>query len=257
MLELAAVCLLAVTQAMSGEAIAEKIANRIADDERTGQITFTLRDSKGRERERTARLAVRETDEVSRMLLLFDRPANIRDTAFLSFDYVAPEAADETWLFLPSTERVRRIPSTDRSGRFMATELTYGDVKDDFKFGLADYDFEAGGEKNGRLVLIGTSKSPQVARETGYGGFRAEIDPETWFPMLIDFADPEGEPLKTIEVNEVQRVGDSWTAKSFEVVNHKTGRSTSVRVDDSRVARGLSATLFDARDLDRAGSQLP
>lgn len=258
MLSLLAASVLALANpSMTGDEIAAQIAARPSDDDRTGRITFILRDKKGRERERSARMAISEAEGTNRMLLLFDSPANIRDTAFLNHDQKGANAPDETWLFLPSTEQVRQIPTSDRSDRFMATELTYGDVQDDFKFEVSDYLFEAGPPTNDRVVLLGTAKSDAAAKETGYGSFRAEIDPETWFPRLIDFAGPDGSPLKTITVHELKQVGASWTAQAFEVVNHQTGRSTVVRVEDTRTVEGFEPGLFDATRLDRAGLDLP
>lgn len=164
---------------MTGDAIAKNIADRPNADPRKGTITFVMQD-KGNARTRAARMLRTETDATHRLLLAFDTPASIRGTSFLSYDHKAASKVDETWLYLPATSRTRRVPASDRADSFMGTELSYGDVKDSFIFGLADYTFSSGGRAaNGRYVLKGEAKSAQIARETGYGGFTAEVDSAT------------------------------------------------------------------------------
>ncbi|MEO1488547.1 MAG: outer membrane lipoprotein-sorting protein [Pseudomonadota bacterium] len=242
---------------MSGSQIAAKVAQRANDDPRKGAITFEIV-SKGKSRRRTAAMVRTETGATHRLLLAFDKPSSIKGTTFLSYDHKAAQKTDETWLFLPATERTRRVPASDRSDSFMGTELSFGDVKDSFKFGLADYTFSSGGKSaNGSLILKGKAKSDAIARQIGYGSFTAEIDPKTWFPRVINFNDPAGRKLKTIVVRDVKRVGDSWTATDFRVSNHRTGRATLVTVAGLSAASGVSNSLFDPSRLDRAAGRMP
>lgn len=242
---------------MSGDAIARNIADRPNADPRKGTITFVMQD-KGRSRTRAARMLRTETNATHRLLLAFNNPASIRGTSFLSYDHKAASKTDETWLYLPATSRTRRVPSSDRAGSFMGTELSYGDVKDSFIFGLADYSFSSGGRAgNGRYILTGKAKTTQIAREIGYGGFTAEVDPATWFPRAITFTEPGGRKFKTITVRGLEKVGAAWTATDFTVTNHLTGRSTKVTVSGLAKATNADESLFDPARLDRASGRMP
>ncbi|OBV10826.1 outer membrane lipoprotein-sorting protein [Erythrobacter dokdonensis] len=242
---------------MTGDAIARNIAERPNADPRKGTITFVMQD-KGRSRTRAARMLRTETGATHRLLLAFDTPASIRGTSFLSYDHKAASKVDETWLYLPATSRTRRVPASDRADSFMGTELSYGDVKDSFIFGLADWTFSAGGRAdNGRYILKGAAKSARIAREIGYGGFTAEVDPATWFPRSITFTDPAGKRLKTISVRKLEKVGASLTATDFTVTNHVTGRATVVTVSGLAKATGADDALFDPARLDRASGRMP
>lgn len=242
---------------MSGDAIARNIADRPNADPRKGTITFVMQD-KGRSRTRAARMLRTETNATHRLLLAFNNPASIRGTSFLSYDHKAVSKTDETWLYLPATSRTRRVPASDRADSFMGTELSYGDVKDSFIFGLADYTFSSGGRAgNGRYSLTGKAKTAQIAREIGYGGFTAEVDPATWFPRTITFTDPAGKRLKTIAVRKLEKVGASLTATDFIVTNHATGRSTKVTISGLAKASNADDTLFDPARLDRASGRMP
>ncbi|MEE4154700.1 MAG: outer membrane lipoprotein-sorting protein [Erythrobacter sp.] len=240
-----------------GSTIAKNIADRANADPRKGRITFEMQ-NKGRSRTRAAQMVRTETGQTHRLLLAFDTPSSIRGTSFLSYDHKAANRTDETWLFLPATSRTRRVPSSERADSFMGTELSFGDVKDSFKFGLADYTFSSGGRAaNGRYILKGTAKSPKIAREIGYGGFTAEIDPASWFPRVITFTDPGGRRLKTISVSDLEKVGSSWTATDFTVTNHLTKRSTKVTVSRLARATGAEEALFDPARLDRVAGRMP
>ncbi len=242
---------------MTGDAIAKNIADRPNADPRKGTITFVMED-KGRSRSRAAKMLRTETKATHRLLLAFDTPASIRGTSFLSYDHKAASRTDETWLYLPATSRTRRVPASDRADSFMGTELSFGDVKDSFMFGLADYTFSSGGRAaNGRYILKGEAKTAQIAREIGYGGFTAEVDPTTWFPRVIAFTDPGGRRLKTISVRKLEKVGTSWTATDFTVTNHLTKRSTKVTVSGLARASGAEETLFDPARLDRVAGRMP
>lgn len=139
----------------------------------------------------------------------------------------------------------------------MGTELTYGDVKDSFKFGLGDYKFTYGGKtKSGRHILKGKAVSAAKAKKLGYGGFVAHIDPATNFPRFISFTDPSGRKLKTVSVKKMQKVGSSWMATQFTVANSRTGRSTTVTISNLTRSGGLSGKLFDPKLLDRVASRM-
>jgi len=251
-------CLGASAQgSLTGEEIARKIADRPNADPRKGTITFVMQ-YKDRSRKRQARMLRTETGATHRLLLAFDQPASIRGTSFLSYDHKSASKTDETWLYLPATSRTRRVPASDRADSFMGTELSFGDVKDSFIFGLADYDFSSGGRAgNGRYILKGKARNARVAREIGYGGFTAEIDPATWFPRRITFTDPAGKRLKTIAVRKLDKVGASWTATDFVVTNHLTGRLTKVSLSGLARASNANDNLFDPARLDRVSGRMP
>ena len=57
--------------------------------------------------------------------LRFDRPRDIKGTAFLSFTHAV--GADDQWLYLPALKRVKRISSNNKSGPFLGSEFAYED----------------------------------------------------------------------------------------------------------------------------------
>ena len=142
------------------EALAAEIAARPANKGRVGTMHFVLRNSAGRERRRSAALIHSQLEDATRIAIVFRQPASIRGTAFLSHDHHARQ--DQNWLFVPATDRVRRLPASDHRDYFMGTDLTYGDIKNDFKFPLDEWHFTAAeriadGERD-RYALHGVAR---------------------------------------------------------------------------------------------------
>lgn len=227
--------------------LAERVFNRTANEGRVGVMSFRLTNGSGSVRERRALMAHSQVDDFVRVAIFFTAPASIRDTAFLT--YSASDRSEENWLFLPATERVRRLPASERGDYFMGTDLTYGDIRDDFKFRLDDWDFSIGGDDPRGTQLLGRVKSDQIAREIGYSAFDAIIDNNTLFPIQIEFADREGAPLKRVEILQQEEVGGAWTAMKFSVENIQRNHRTDVSFENMRYVPGLRDEVFNPTSL--------
>lgn len=227
--------------------VAANVAERPANEGRVGEMHFRLVNEAGAERTREALMIHSDTGDVVKLGIFFTAPAAIRDTGFLSHD--ADEGADENWLFLPAIERVRRLPSADRADYFMGTDLTYGDISDDFKFELEQWRF-SGGETVSRdgvahATLNGEAASAEAIAENGYSRFEALVDTTTWFPVLTTYHDAEGEALKRIEVLEQERIGGAWTAMRFVVENLQSGHTTYIHFEDMRYVPDLDEEMLE------------
>jgi hypothetical protein len=54
-------------------------------------------------------------------------PFDLRGTMFLLFRYTDPKKEDDTWAYIPSLRRVRRISTTQKSDSLLGTEFTFED----------------------------------------------------------------------------------------------------------------------------------
>ena len=71
-------------------------------------------------------------------LSIFDKPRDVKGTAFLSFSHT--KGADDQWLYLPALKRVKRIASRNKSGPFMGSEFSFEDLAS-FEIGKYTYKF--------------------------------------------------------------------------------------------------------------------
>ena len=229
-----------------GQYLAQAIYDRHASSGRVGMMHFRLTNKRGRTRERIALLAHSDTDELTRIAIFFTSPAAIQNTAFLSHDH--DQGDDDSWLYLPATDRVRRLPSSERGDAFMGTDLSYGDIRDNFRFPLEHWQFQAGDQVNHEgqelRILKGEARSEASAREMGYARFEALVDETSLFPVVIEYFDHHDKPLKRVTVSEIGLVGEAWTALAFEVMQHQTGHRTEVFFEDMRYVPDLNEQIF-------------
>jgi len=237
----------------TADVLAKRINDRVANEGRSGTMHFLLTNKRGHQRERTAQIFHADVNKETSVAIFFTAPGPIEDTAFLSLD--REEAShDENWLFLPATERVRRLPASERGDYFMGTDLTYGDIKDNFKFSTEDWKFAVCGEEEQLAwdlpCLAGETASRKIAQELGYSRFVASVDPTTWFPKVVRYYDPDGEPLKEVTVKRQELIGGAWTAMEFTLINLQSNHSTAVSFTNMEPRPDLPRSVFSSDSLE-------
>ena len=218
---------------------------------------FTLRNKKGRTRERSAVVLYAEQPEITKLAIHFTAPPAIRDTGFLSHN--ADDGPDQSWLYLPATDRVRRLPASDRGDYFMGTDLTFGDLQDNFKFAAEDWDFTslAQEQHNGRELIALNGEAVADARKImGYSKFSALVDPTTLFPVSLLYHDVDGELLKRMEILEQEKIDGVWTATHFTIENLQNGHVTEVVLRNMRAAPNLDMSRLESNALDMGAPDL-
>lgn len=87
----------------------------------TANMTMLLKNRHGEESSRYIRLRTLEVEgDGDKSMSVFDRPRDVKGTAFLSFTHKT--GSDDQWLYLPALKRVKRISSRNKSGSFMGSE---------------------------------------------------------------------------------------------------------------------------------------
>ena len=91
------------------------------------EMVMTLRNKKGQEVVRNMRnKSLEVVGDGDKGLTIFDTPADVRGTAFLSFSHIV--GSDDQWIFLPALKRVKRIASRNKSGLFLGSEFAFEDL---------------------------------------------------------------------------------------------------------------------------------
>jgi hypothetical protein len=67
-----------------------------------------------------------DSDDVKRIFIVFQRPASVAGTRFLTVTRNGEDA--DKWIFLPNLGRVRRISAQEGDASFVGTDLSYDDV---------------------------------------------------------------------------------------------------------------------------------
>lgn len=214
-------------------------------------LKIELIDEKGEKRERTAFVLRAKEGNEKKTVIIYDSPRSIKGTAFLSRDKQEGAEGKDQYLYLPSLKRERRIPSSERGDYFLGTDFTYEDVKNELKFDPQDYEFSQEGDFNALVggqkttVLVGKARTEQKSKELGYSYFQAYIDPTTWMVIQADFYDLKKQKLKTVLVDDIEKIDGIVTAKRISVKNHQTGHGTRFIYSNIKYTDKLDSSLFE------------
>ncbi len=242
--------LLADEAAEKGLAIAVEAERR---DEGFGDSSATLqmilRNRHGDETTRQIRSRTLEVaDDGDKSLIIFDDPADVKGTAFLSFSHKTGD--DDQWLYLPALKRVKRISSSTKSGPFMGSEFAYEDMssqeieKYTYRY-LRDESFD------GRDHFV-VERHP-VDRKSGYRRSIVWLDKEEYRVWKVEFYDRKDALLKTLTAEDFELFADKhWRANLLLMINHQTGKSTTLKFGDWAFGNGYTDADFNRNSLAKA-----
>lgn len=225
----------------------------------TSDLSMKMIDKRGKERNRETISYRKYFGEEKKTVLFYKKPANVKGTGFLTFDYPDPKADDDQWLYLPALRKVRRISASDRGDYFMGTDFTYEDIKQSGRLEVNDYDFlrEADellviDEKEiNTIVLIATAKTKEIAQELGYGKLKVRVDPSNWVVVKVDYWDAKNNPLKTAITSDIRKINGIWTRHKREIINHLTGHQSLFIFSNVDYKKDISDKLFSKQSLVR------
>ena len=241
----------------SGTDSAEKgLAIAVEGDKRdTGFSDFTanmvmeLRNKQGDVSTRTIRLKTLEViGDGDKSMSIFDRPADVKGTAFLTFSHAIDQ--DEQWLYLPALKRVKRINSKNKSGPFMGSEFAYEDLASQ-EVEKYTYKYLRDEELNGVDCFV-IERFPAY-EHSGYTRQVAWVNKERYVAEKIEFYDRKNSLLKTLINKDYQQyIGQYWRANEMHMENHQTGKSTVLKWENYKFKTGLRDSDFNRNSLKRA-----
>lgn len=239
----------------SGDEIAHHINARNEGFSVSRNVLMEMTDKRGKTRRRETRGFRKYYGDEKRTVIFYLSPKNVKDTAFLTYDYADADRDDDQWLYIPAARKVRRISASDRGDYFLGTDFTFEDIKLESKVSREDYQRVTVGEElfdNTRTFVVeATPITDEIANELGYSKVVQWIDPEIWMVRKSQFYDLRGKLLKTIHTKQIKQVQGIWTAHLLEVDNHKTKHHTRFTFSDVQYDNGVSDNLFTERALRR------
>ncbi len=238
-----------------GDEIALRINARDEGEAVSRLLTMEMKDSRGKQRIRETKGFRKYYSDEKRTVIFYLAPKNIKDTAFLTYDYPEADKDDDQWLYLPAMRKVRRISASDRGDYFLGTDFTYEDIKLETRISIDDYQRKTIGESEVDgfhcLLLESVPVNDDIAAELGYSKVEQCVDDTIWMVRQSKMWDMQGRPLKTIHSKDIRQVQDIWTQHELEVSNHKTGHHTRFTFSEVRYNEGVNDRLFTQNALKR------
>jgi hypothetical protein len=208
------------------------------------QARMTLIDARGQEVVRETRGMTLEGGAGDKALIRFMSPADIRGVAALIHEH--PQTADDTWLYLPATRRVRRIAGANRTASFQGTEFTYEDLSSliveryDWRF-LRETTLTVDGKEEPVYEL----EARPTYEDTGYSKLVLTVHRDNFRTSQVEFYDKAGERLKTLTASKWSVYhGRFHRPLKLDMRNHQTGKRTVIEASSIFV----NLSLYPRRD---------
>jgi len=241
--------------AVDARQIMQQVNDRDDGDNSSADLTMTLIDKNGNQRKRQIRSFNKDKGKDRQRIMFFLTPADVKDTAFLTYDYDAPEQDDDQWLFLPALKKTKRIASSDKSGAFMGSDFNYSDMT---RRNLDAYDFRLIKEDNVRgrkaWLIEALPKNREEMEETGYKKSLVFVDQESFVVVRAVHWTLDGNRLKYQDVPGLEKLEGIWTITHMTMTTKK-GKSTLHKTEmdfrDTHYNQDLSADMFSVRRLEK------
>ena len=239
-------------------AIMERVDARDDGDNETADVKMILIDKKDQERVRKIARFAKYKGEDKYRLMFFLHPADVKDTAFLTYDYDSSEKDDDQWLYLPALRKSKRIATVDKSGSFMGSDLNYSDMT---SMDLEDYDFsfyEKGKEGEVRdkkvWVIWSVPRSKDVIHETGYEKSLLFVQQDIDMVVRAIRWDKDGGYLKYVDLRKIEKIDGIWVATDT-LVTKKQGKttvhSTILTLENVKYNQDLDYDIFTIRRMEK------
>ncbi len=218
-------------------------------------LKMEMIDRHGKKRVRKTRAFRKYYGNEKRTAIFYLTPKNVKDTAFLTYDYADTSKDDDQWLYLPGMRKVRRISASDRGDYFLGTDFSYEDIKLETRVSVKDYTRSTIGEssEDGFHCLLVEEKTinEKIAKELGHSRRENCVDDAIWMVRRSQSWDIKGRLLKTIYFRDISKVQGIWTAHIIDVDNHKTGHHTTFTFSDINYKNAVKDNIFTKEALRR------
>lgn len=236
-------------------AIMEKADARDEGDNKTSDMEMILIDRRGNKRIRKLRSMDKNSGDDAYRIMFFLKPADVRNTGFLTYDYDDESRDDDQWLYLPALKKSKRISTSDKSGSFMGSDFTYSDMTDR---NLDDYDYTLKKEMvvNGNKVWVIESipRTEKVIKETGSLKGLNFVRQDNYVVIRSISWEKKGKKLKFMDMKGLELIDGIWTTTEIHMTTKKgkkTEHKTILKFTNIKYNQNLDKNLFSVRRLEK------
>lgn len=174
-------------------------------------------------------------------LVVFSRPADVRDTVFLV--HKKPQGDDNRWLYLPGLDLVKRISAGDKRTSFVGSHFYYEDVSGRTP-SLDQHELIKSDDEYYYL-----KHTPIDADSVEFAYYTTKIDKKTFLPMVVRYFNGEKDPIRTMEVLSVETVEGYPTVTESKISDHRMNGHTLMQFRFMDYDLGMPQEVFTERSL--------
>lgn len=208
--------------------------------------TLKIYDTKGNVRTRQTATATKKFGQVSKTLVSFLAPSDVKGTVMLIYDY--ENKSDKMWIYMPAIRKTRRIVSSEKSKSFMGSEFSNADMS---KPNLNNYYYKILGTKkyNGDdcWKIQFEPISEDIEDENGFSKKTAWINKKNYLVQKVEYYDLDGELHKIMLIKNYKLIDAAkkrYFAHYMEIKNVQTGRKSTLKIDKFQKGSTMKESNF-------------
>lgn len=227
---------------------AEEISKKSMDAIEVGAMemisTIHIRDAKGNDRVRQITTASKTFGNVTKMLIKFISPADVKGTTILVYDYENQD--DNMWIYMPALRKVRRIVSSEKGKNFMGSEFTNADMS---KPNMSDFEYTTLGsetyEGKNCWKIESKCKTQAIQNANGFSKRISYIDKTNYVCYKIEYYDFTGKLHRIQSIgNYKKQSNEKFFAYKMEMENVQTKRKSEMIIDKFQIGSQLPESAF-------------
>ena len=237
------------------DAIMRAVHDRDAGDRMVAKVRMEITGS-GSSRSRGFVLRTLKFSGGTRRLMIFESPAEVRNTGLLTQDFDDGKLDDNQWLHLPSLHQTTRIATTRRSGSFVGSDFSFADLTLPdptlYRHTLRSAREAVDGEDAWLIESVPRASSTQV--ETGYSRVETWVSQRHLIPLRVKAAMDHGRTkyISVSDVRVIQGIATPGTITARVVYDGKVESQTVLTQSEIRYGdKSLSEADFISQRLER------
>ncbi len=241
--------------AITADEIAKQVDERDDGDKSVATMEMILIDKHGNQRIRKMKNYLMDKGADTYSVIFFLSPADVRNTAFLTYDYHDSDKDDDQWLYLPALKKTKRIASSDKSSSFMGSDFTYSDMT---SRDIDDYNYRIAKESSVRghkvWVMESVPKTQKTIDETGYIKSYMFVRQDNFVVVRALHILKEKGRKKYLDVKKLEQIDGIWVATKIEMKTTKdksTLHRTILKLADVKFNQDLDDDFFTVRRIEK------
>jgi hypothetical protein len=231
-------------KAQDAREISKKSGDAINLDALEMVSTLRIISANGEERLRTLSTASKKFGDVSKMIMKFIEPADVRGTTLLVFDNANKD--DDLWIYMPALRKTRRIVSSEKGKNFMGSEFTNADMS---KPNIEEFNYKILGDESvdGKPCwkIESTCKDETLADQYGFSKRISSIEKGNYLAHKVEYFDLEGELLRVETIKDYKKQANgTYFAFYMEMKNVQNNRRSVMTIDKFQLGSALSEAQF-------------
>jgi hypothetical protein len=236
--------------AMTGREVMDKQKELQSSSTETDVEQMILINSDGSKEKREIKKWIKKDKEkdLSRSLIVFYQPADVRGTALLNKERT--KTAEDQWLYIPAIHRLQRIAQGSKKNYFMGTDFTYEDLSADK---LDNYQYKIlRNEKyrNDDCYVIEAKPTKEYYPKTNYGKKILWINKDKFYTEKIEFYGKDMNLIKIQTAYKFKNIkGTIYRPLFVKMDNLAEKHKTLAKVNDLKINEPMSNKYFQTRYL--------